>query len=340
MPSNWVDVFLEAIAAAEPHLVHIQHGLYLGHGRNLTRFLAGLGARRIPCVVTVHGVWPSNLFRRWPARFYRQLAEKAERVVIHQRAGSLAILERYGIPVERIAVIPHGTGGGAANASPHIREMADTTGRRAVLFAGNIFRRKGLHVVIKAFPAVVRRIPDACLLVVGKERDNNIVDRVYRLWLHALMRRGLSEGWLLRRTEYVSDAELLARIAAAEVVVFPFLRRYGSASGIFHKVLAAGKPVACAPVPTFAEATDGWGAEFPELFPPPGDVEAWSRAMITLLSEEPIRRRVGEAAAALGRETSWSSVARRHLQLYRSLLPRAPRAGQGSGGENQPAGGG
>jgi glycosyltransferase involved in cell wall biosynthesis len=162
-------------------------------------------------------------------------------------------------------------------------------------------------------------------LVVGNERANNPLDRLYRLWLHARMRPGLKEGWLIRRAEYVPDDELWERITTAEVAVFPYLRRYGSASGVFHRVLAAGRPAICSNVPTFAEAIDAWGANLADLLPPPGDVRAWSRALIRILSDEPFRKRAIEASAILGRETSWSVVARKHLQLYRSLLPPARR---------------
>ena len=170
--------------------------------------------------------------------------------------------------------------------SAEITEPIGMAGRQVVLFAGNIFRRKGLHVVIRAFPAVVRKVPEACLLVVGSERANNILDRFYRFWLHAEMRPGLKKGWLIRRAEYVSDAELATRINAAAVAVFPYLRRYGSASGVFHWVLAAGRPAICSNIPTFAEATDAWGERLPELFPPPGDIGAWSRALTRILTAE------------------------------------------------------
>jgi len=336
MPRTWVDIFLAAIDAAPTHLVHIHHGLFIGHGRDLSRFLAGLRTRRIPAVMTLHGVWPATRWRRWPARFYRLLAQNLDRVIIHQRAGSLEVLEQNGIPARQIAVIPHGTWDRTGVAPAAIPEEFRTPGRRVVLFAGNIFRRKGLHVAIKAFPEVVRSVPDACLLVVGRERMNNLVDWLYCRWLHALMRPGLEAGWLLRRAEYVSDDELFARIASAEVVVFPFLRRYGSASGVLHRALAFGKPVVCARIPTFAEAIDSWGTDLPELFPPPGDVAAWSRALVRLLTDEPSRRRATEASAALGRETAWPSVARQHLQLYRSLLPPAPRAGERERGGPHP----
>ena len=108
-PRHWSASLLEAIDAAAPQLVHIQHGLYIGHDDDLARFLAGLRARRIPCLMTLHGVWPPTPLRRWPGRFYRLLAANVERVIVHQRAGSLALLQKHGIPAERIAVIPHGT---------------------------------------------------------------------------------------------------------------------------------------------------------------------------------------------------------------------------------------
>ncbi len=326
-PRHWSDACLEAIDAAAPQLVHIQHGLYIGHDDNLARFLAGLRARRIPCVATLHGVWPATPLRRWPARFYRLLAENVERVIIHQQAGTRDLLQEQGIPTQRIVVIPHGTWTSAETAPVKIPDTVDTSGRRVVLFAGNIFRRKGLHIVIRAFPDVVRQIPEACLLVVGNERSNNILDRWYRLWLHVEMRPGLKKGWLIRRAEYVPDAELSTRIAAAEVAVFPYQRRYGSASGIFHRVLAAGRPAICANIPTFAEASDAWGERLPELFPARRDVRAWSSALIRILSDEPFRQRAMEAASRLGRETSWSAVARLHLQLYRDLLFPAPKPG-------------
>lgn len=327
-PRHWSDSCLEAIDAAAPQLVHIQHGLYIGHDDNLARFLAGLRARQIPCVTTLHGVWPPTLLRRWPARFYRLLAANVERVIVHQSAASLTLLQEHGIPAERIAVIPHGTWSRAEIAPVEIPDTIDTAGRRVVLFAGNIFRRKGLHIVIRAFPAVVRRIPEACLLVVGNERTNNLLDRLFRLSLHASMRQGLKEGWLLRRVEYVPDAEFSTRISSAEVAVFPYLRRYGSASGVFHRVLAAGRPAMCSNVPTFAEAIDSWGESLPDLFPPPGDVRAWSRALIRILSDEPLRRLAMAASAALGRETLWPEVARKHLRLYRNLLLPTPSASE------------
>lgn len=316
-PSRWADPLLRALDESRPRLVHVQHGLYIGPGRELASLLDGLRGRGIASVVTLHGVWPPAPLRRWPSRLYRLLAGSAGRVVIHQEAGALKLLQSHGIAARRIAVIPHGTWTGDEAARSRASEAADG---KVVLFAGNIFRRKGLHVVLRAFPEVVRRVPQARLLVVGNERANNLLDRLYLLWLHARMRRGLREGWLFRRQGYVPDAEFLDCIAGSAAAVFPYLRRYGSASGVFHHVLAAGRTALCSAVPTFAEAIAAWGGSLPELIVPPGDAGAWSRSLVRVLGDEAFRERATAASRELGQRSSWAEVARMHLRLYRGLL--------------------
>ncbi len=316
-PPRWAGPLLRALDETRPRIVHIQHGLYIGPGRELVRFLAGLRDRGIAGVVTLHGVWPPSPLRRWPSRLYRLLAGKADGVIVHQEAGARKLLLDHGVAAERIAVIPHGTWDADEAARAGAPEATDS---KVVLFAGNIFRRKGLHVVLRAFPEVVRRVPRARLLVVGKERANNLLDRLYLLWLHGRMRRGLREGWLLRRQGYVPDAEFLDCIAGSAAAVFPYLRRYGSASGVFHHVLAAGRPALCSAVPTFAEAEAAWGERLPGLIVAPGDASGWSRSLVRVLNDDAFRERAAAASRELGRRSSWSEVARLHLRLYRGLL--------------------
>lgn len=327
LPSYWPYAFLEAIDAVRPHLVHIQHGRYLGYGRDFIRFLTGLNDRRIPCVVTLHSVWSPTLLRRWPVRFFRMLAANNAQVIVHHRAGTLTLLEKFGIPPNRITVIPHGTWSSKdISAIKNLRSMGievSIENKRIVLFAGNIFYRKGLHILLRAFPAVVRQIPDACLLVVGNKRIDNLLDRFYCFCLNALIHQGLKEGWLIYRSQYVPDEELWTHITTAEIAAFPYLRRFGSSSGIFHRVLAAGRPAICSNIQTFAEAIEAWGESLTELFLPPNDVEAWSHILIRILSDEHLRNQAKEASIILGRETSWPLVAQEHLRLYKSLLSPA-----------------
>jgi len=318
--SNWPDELLRAVDEARPRLVHIQHGMYMGHGGRVERFLDGLRSRRIPVVVTLHGVWPETLVRRWPRRFHRALGTFAARIVIHQDAGSMAVLLAHGVPGERIVIIPMGTKPAPAIDRGLARRELGLPDGRLALFAGLIFRRKGLHTVIRAFEGVARAVPGARLLAVGRERMAQPLDWAYRTWLHRLARHGRKSGWLDLRPGHVSEEELSMAIAAADAVVFPYLRPYGSSSAMLHRVLAAGRPVVCSRVPTFAEAIEAWGEDLPELIVPPGDVESWRRSLRELFSRDDLLARAAEASARLGRANPLTATADAHLRLYRALL--------------------
>jgi glycosyltransferase involved in cell wall biosynthesis len=318
--SDWPAELLRAIDDVAPQVVHVQHGLYLGHGRRAERFLKGLRSRRIPVVVTLHGVWPTALTRRWPRRFHGTLADFADRIMIHQRAGALSVLLEHGVPAERIVVIPHGTPDPPIIDVARAREKLGLIRKPIVLSAGNIFRRKGLHTAVRAFKIVSRDVPEACLLAVGRERSAHPIDLLYRAWLHGLMRRGRKAGWIDFRPGYASEADLSLYVGTADLVVMPYLRTYGSASGVFHHALAAGRPVLCSDVPTFAEAIDAWAADLREMIVPPGDVKAWARALTLVLTRPDLRERAARASFELGFKCRWPSVAAEHIRMYRSLL--------------------
>jgi glycosyltransferase involved in cell wall biosynthesis len=63
---------------------------------------------------------------------------------------------------------------------------------------------------------------------------------------------------------------------------------------------------------------------------PPGDVEALTRAMATLLSEEERRERLGEAARRrICSEFDWEDTARETVGIYRRAIDRADGDGDG-----------
>jgi glycosyltransferase involved in cell wall biosynthesis len=235
----------------------------------------------------------------------------------------MEVLLEYGVPTDRIAVIPHGTIPAPAIDSGRARRELDIAEGPLALFAGLIFPRKGLHTVIRAFAGVAGDVPGARLLAVGRERMASPVDWAYRARLRVLARNGVRAGWMDFRPGHVSEEELMSFIAAADVLVFPYLRPYGSASGILHRALAAGRPIIASDVPTFAEIIEAWGGDLPQLFVPPGDVRAWRGALTEFFSRADLRARAAEASGRLGRAHPWPVVAEAHLKLYRELLSQA-----------------
>ena len=85
---------------------------------------------------------------------------------------------------------------------------------------------------------------------------------------------------------------------------------------------------ACA-VPVVASDIDGYRDVMTDetgLLVPPGEPAALAEAVVRLLEDEALRRRLGAAARVVAVERySWSSIAERLAEVYRLVVERAGR---------------
>jgi phosphatidyl-myo-inositol alpha-mannosyltransferase len=178
-----------------------------------------------------------------------------------------------------------------------------------VVFIGRNEQRKGLQVLLRAWPEVAART-GARLRVVGADP--------------------LSVRWLARREGFSLDAvdllgglyeeELTRVLERASLLAAPAL---GGES--FGMVLT--RAFACA-TPAVASDIEGYAAvATPEsaVLVPPGDSEAVGTALIELLEDEPRRQALGEAARKVAEDYSWEPIARRLLAIYQELVSEGVR---------------
>jgi phosphatidylinositol alpha-mannosyltransferase len=186
-----------------------------------------------------------------------------------------------------------------------IPPAADPANREhRIVFIGRHDPRKGMPVLLKAWPEVHRRT-GARLRLVGADP--------------------LAVGLLLARHRVPHDGidvlgflpqEALTReLLAAKVLAAPSI---GQES--FGMVLT--RAFACA-VPVVASDIAGYRAVVTEetgVLVPPGDVAALSEELVGLLDDEPRRRALGESARLLAVERySWGKIAGRLEQIYREV---------------------
>ena len=179
------------------------------------------------------------------------------------------------------------------------------------VFAGRKEQRKGLHVLLRAWPEVRRRT-GARLRVAGAD------PLAVRLLLTRL--RVPDEG--IDLLGFLSQDDLTAELASAKALVAPSL---GGES--FGMVLT--RAFACA-TPVIASDIDGYRDVMTvetSVAVPPGDPDALAAAMVALVEDE--SRRLALAAAArelaVGRY-SWDDIGRRLLGIYESITGTAPAA--------------
>jgi phosphatidylinositol alpha-mannosyltransferase len=187
-----------------------------------------------------------------------------------------------------------------------IPEEAEAGGReQRIVFAGRQEPRKGLQVLLRAWPEIRTRT-GARLRVVGAD------PLAVRLLLARL--RVSEEG--IDVMGFLSQEDLTAELLAAKALVAPSL---GGES--FGMVLT--RAFACA-TPVVASDISGYrGVMEPEagLLVPPADPAALAEAVAKLLGDEPLREELGRSARAIAQERySWERIAKRLAEIYEELV--------------------
>lgn len=252
------------------------------------RFDARLLRRgRCPIVFTAHDILPRRTAHK--TDLWRSLFSRFDRIVVHSERGR-SRLEEFGVPSERLVVVPHPV----FRSSPVRRDDGHT-----VLSLGVIRPYKGLDDTITA----VGRIPDARLLVAGDPRIPLDVLRVDA---------GPTAEW---RLGYLGPLELERALAETTVAVFPY-REELDQSGALLQALGAGLPVVVYDVGGLGEVVTRYDAG---IVVPPGDVDALTEGIATLLGDAPTLATARAGAARARDELTWDVAARSHLRLYETL---------------------
>jgi glycosyltransferase involved in cell wall biosynthesis len=207
-------------------------------------------------------------------------ARKADRVIAVSERTRRDLVELYGLPAEKIRVIPHGV-------DPAF-SPGDGVAQGYLLFVGAVQRRKDPRAALDA--ALDLGMP---LVVAGPEREAALASELREL------------GADLRG--YVGKAELAELYQGAVCLVVP--SRYEGFGLPVLEALASGTLVVAAPDPALAEVA-GDAAVYAERSDLPG-------AILHALDRRVELRAAGLARAA---QFSWAEAARSTVEVYRELL--------------------
>jgi phosphatidylinositol alpha-mannosyltransferase len=189
---------------------------------------------------------------------------------------------------------------------------ADAGGREhRIVFAGRQEPRKGLQILLRAWPEIRERT-GARLRIVGAD------PLAVRL---LLTRERVSEDGL-DVLGFLDQDAFTAELLGAKALVAPSLG--GESFGmVLTRAFACAAPVVASDIAGYRDVMS------PEagVLVPPGDPTALARAVVELLDDEPRRRALGAAARQLARERySWDDIARRLVGIYELVTGRAPAA--------------
>ncbi|MBS3948453.1 MAG: glycosyltransferase [Dethiobacter sp.] len=309
----------ELINSSEIDIVSLQHefGLFGGpDGIHIVEFLNHL---QKPVVTTFHTVLekPSSSQKK---AFIEVAAFSQALVVMNERAIAM-MTDIYNIPPSKIHLIQHGVPDAFYIDPAYYKHQLQLSERFVVLTFGFLSPNKGIEIMLKAMPAVVKKHPAVLYIVLGvthptvKKRHGE----EYRESLKNLVKNFDIAENVLFVVEFVDDDTLGYYLGAADLVVCPYHSEGQITSGVLSNSLGKGKAIISTPYLHAQVALAGGKGRLVNFNDPVG----MSEAVLQLIENSEERLSLAGQAYIAGLQMSWSRVSRQYLDVFGALMSQA-----------------
>jgi len=342
IPDERLDDYIraaEALNAGRFDVVCLQHEFGIFGGEAGSHILTLLSRLDMPVVTTLHTVLaePSPAQRNVLAR----IVEKSAKIVVMAEKGRTLLREVYGVPLEKIEVIPHGIPDIAFSEPAVAKAKLGFEGRSVILTFGLLSPNKGVEVMIDAMPRILESRPDAVYVVLGATHPNLVLreGEAYRDSLLARVRDLGIESHVVFLDQFVDQATLLDFISMCDVYTTPYLNEAQMTSGTLAYSFGLGKAVVSTPYWHARELLAGGRG----ILVPFGDAKAIGNEIAGLLTDDARRDAMRTRAYASSRSMTWQRTAERYLAVFdeaaqRRSLPNAQLPGNRNASTRKPAG--
>jgi glycosyltransferase involved in cell wall biosynthesis len=303
-------------------VVSLQHEFGIFGGAAGSHIVTLLSRLTMPVVTTLHTVLaePTPVQRG----VLDQIIGLSAKVVVMAEKGRQLLHAVYGVPAEKIEVIPHGIPNVAFVDPDRAKVQLGYGDRGVILTFGLLSPNKGIEVMIDAMPRILESRPNAVYVVLGATHPHLVRQEgeAYRDSLVARARMAGVEDHVVFLDQFVDQATLLGFISMCDVYVTPYLNQAQMTSGTLAYSFGLGKAVVSTPYWHARELlADGRG-----ILVPFSDAGALGAEIADLLTDDDRRNGLRQRAYAASRSMTWARTAERYLAVFagarQERLPR------------------
>lgn len=213
-------------------------------------------------------------------------------------------LVQRGVAKEKIAVSVCGLD------HARYRPGGEKTPHPSVLYVGRLRRYKGVDALLDAFRHVRERLPEARLTVLGDGPHRPSLEQRARVL-------GLGDSVVF--TGFVSSSEKVKQLQSSWVSALPSPKEGWGLTVVESN--ACGTPVVASRSPGLVDSVkDGESG----LLVPHGDARALADAILSILTDEELRQRLGRGGLTWAQRFTWDRCADEAWQVAAAAVRRAP----------------
>jgi glycosyltransferase involved in cell wall biosynthesis len=275
--------------------------------------------KELPIVLTYHGDWQESfggIARRMALYFYNkfllhEILSRVDVIISPSRhyVHESRFLAKY---QDKIVVIPNGINVKDFNAPYSKEECRKKLGLEVngyvILFVGNLTPYKGPEILVRAMPEVMREIPSAELVFVGNGSMRKELEELSK-------RLGIEKH--VKFAGFVKESLKPLYYKAADVFCLPSIMSTEVFPLVLLEASASDLPMVVSDLNTFkCIIEDGYNG----IVTRRGDPKALADAIVYLLENEDVRRKMGENARRKAEKYSWEKIAEMTEKLYEQVL--------------------
>ncbi len=257
-----------------------------------------------------HGI--RKLFAEWTTRF---CFKSANRIFCVSTQLKDHLVQKWNLDAGQIVVLPNAADTEAFGNHydvKSIRFRLNLKNEPVVMFVGGFYLWHDLELLVDSFTQVLRKVPDAKLVLIGDGRTRSKVEKL-------IEENGLQSAVLM--TGALEHRQVPEMLAIADVAVAPnisFFDGHGGSPLKIYEYMAAGKAIIATKTGQVAEVIhDGHNGLLVEA----GDKNSFAEAMVNLLSDPLVRERLGQQARKQAVEQhSWKQYTKELEKIYSAIL--------------------
>lgn len=259
-------------------------------------------------VVTAHDV--ECFAGKHDANRALKILSYVDKVIAHNEVSKQELVSRIDLPASSIYIVPHGNYIDSIDKVPEKSVARKFFGLshddKVILFFGQIKKVKGLDILLRSLPQVIKHYPGLKLVIAGKVWKDNL--SLYEKIIH----ENQLAGNIISHIHYIPDADVANYYQMADLVVLPYRKIYQS--GVLLMAMSYTVPVLTSDIKGMTEIIDDERNGY--IFESE-NIASLSSKLIQTLSDSVKLANVGKSGyTTVFTEHSWNRIGQITSKIY------------------------